>query len=61
MSVLERRYRFLAKSSHQLLFKDAANVSAANTSLVNAVLQEKDEKGRQPPILSVLELNNKLI
>ena len=37
LSKLEQRYQFLAKSSHQLLSKDAANVSAANTTLINQI------------------------
>jgi len=55
MNNLEQKYRFLAKSSHQLLSKDAANVSVANTTLLNAVIEDKR------PLISVMELNNRLI
>ena len=48
----------MAKSSHQLS-KDAANVSVANTTLIN---QLNEEDGQQmKPLHTIHELNNRLI
>ena len=62
-SKLEKRYQFLAKSSHQLLLasKDAANVSAANTTLINQLNDEEADQEKKPPLYTVHELNNRLI